>query len=172
MAATGRAIECGQTAVMRSSGHPPHPEGEREPASRGRILIVEDDPDTALFITYVLTSRGQFDVTHTADPAVALELAVAEPWDFVLTDLDLPVMSGRELVVALRRVAPGLRVVLMSAVAPGAYPATRGSANCPDTILAKPVTADHLLATVSAVMSGSDPRPQAPHRPIEDQSPS
>lgn len=157
MAATGRAIEGRQTAVMRSSGHLPHPEGEREPAPRGRILIVEDDPDTALFITYVLTSRGRFDVTHTPDPAVALALAAAEAWDLVLTDLELPVMSGHELVTALRRVAPGLRVVLMSAVAPGAYPAAEGSASHPDAILAKPVTADHLLALLSAVMSGSDP---------------
>jgi DNA-binding response OmpR family regulator len=172
MAATGRAIECGQTAVMRSSAHPSHPESEQESALRGRILIVEDDPDTALFITYVLTCRGRFDVTHTADPAVALKLAVAEAWDLVLTDLDLPVMSGRELVAALRLSAPGLRVVLMSAVALGGYSATRGSASSPDAILAKPVTADHLLATISALMSGTDPRPQAPHRPIQDQSPS
>jgi len=146
--------DCG---VMRSSAHSPQPESEREPPSRGRILIVEDDPDTALFVTYVLTGRGRFDVTHTADPAVALALAITEAWDLVLTDLDLPVMSGCELIAALRRVAPGLRVVLLTAAVPGTCPETSHPASRPDAILAKPVTADHLLATLAAVMSGTDP---------------
>jgi DNA-binding response OmpR family regulator len=142
---------------MRSSAHPHHPDSEGGPASRGRILVVEDDPDIAFFVTYVLTCRGRFDVTHTADPAAALALAVAEAWDLVLTDLDLPVMSGCELIAALRRAAPGLRVVLLTAVAPDVCLAASGSASRPDAILNKPVTVDQLLATLSAVMSGSDP---------------
>ena len=58
--------------------------------SRARILLVEDDPEAALFAFHVLTKRAQFDVTHTADPAVALELAAAGHWDLVLTDFQCP----------------------------------------------------------------------------------
>jgi len=36
--------------------------------TRGRIILVEDDPEAALFAVHVLTKRAQFDVTHTADP--------------------------------------------------------------------------------------------------------
>ncbi len=37
--------------------------------SQGRILVVEDDPDAALFLVHVLTKRGRFHVTYTPDPA-------------------------------------------------------------------------------------------------------
>ncbi len=77
-------------------------------SSAGRILVVEDDPEAALFAVHVLANRGHFDVTHTADPAVALRLAVTEHWDLVLTDVQLPGMSGLELLDALRQVAPAL----------------------------------------------------------------
>ena len=84
-------------------------------ASRGRLLLIEDDPESAFFCTYVLSKRGGFDVTHVADPTVALTLAVTRPWDLVIADLDLPIMSGLEFVAALRRMAPRLPVVLVTA---------------------------------------------------------
>ena len=101
------------------------------PAARGRILVVEDDPEAALFAVYVLANRGQFEVTHTADPAVALRLAAEQPWDLVLTDMQLPVMTGLELLQALRQVAPGLPVAVMTADAAGASrtAASRGAAS-------------------------------------------
>ena len=76
--------------------------------ARGRILVVEDDPEAALFAVHVLAHQGQFDVTHTADPAVALRLAADEHWDLVLTDMEMPGMTGLELLCALREVAPAL----------------------------------------------------------------
>ena len=49
-----------------------------KPASRGRVLLVEDDPEFALFCTHVLARGGRFDVTHIADPTAALALAAAQ----------------------------------------------------------------------------------------------
>lgn len=72
-------------------------------------------PDAALFAVYVLTDRGQFEVTHTADPAQALRLAADEHWDLVLTDIEMPGMTGLELLDALRQVAPTLPVALVTA---------------------------------------------------------
>src|SRR5260370_33331633 len=45
-------------------------------AAQGRILVVDDDPKAALFAVYVLANRARFDVTHPAEPAAALRLAV------------------------------------------------------------------------------------------------
>src|ERR1700722_4701220 len=77
-----------------------------ESAARGRLLLIEDDPESAFFCTYVLSKRGGFDVTHVADPTVALTLAVTRPWGLVLPHLDLPIMLGTHVVAPLRGGAP------------------------------------------------------------------
>src|SRR5260370_30667468 len=72
----------------------------------GRILVVDDDLVTGRLLTRLLGERGGFDVTHTQDPAVALRRASSEPWDLVLTDVEMPGMNGIELLQALRRAPP------------------------------------------------------------------
>ncbi len=123
-------------------------------ASRGRLLLIEDDPESAFFCTYVLSKRGGFDVTHVADPTVALTLAVTRPWDLVIADLDLPIMSGLEFVAALRRMAPWLPVVLVTAY-PHDVPtlAATEHGRQPDAVLAKPVPSDLLLSTATALVA-------------------
>jgi DNA-binding response OmpR family regulator len=116
--------------------------------TRGRILLVEDDPEAALFAVHVLTKRAQFDVTHTADPAVALGLAAAGPWDLVLTDLELPGMTGLELLHALRQAAPALPVAVVTAHVPTGttHEALLSEA---DAYLSKPLRIDQLISTAT-----------------------
>jgi CheY-like chemotaxis protein len=116
---------------------------------RGRILLVEDDPEAALFAVTVLAKRGQFEVTHTADPEVALELAAAGCWDLVFTDVDMPGMNGLELVEALRRIAPALPVAVLTA---HVHLRTAALLCQADEFLTKPVRVDQLLATAAALI--------------------
>jgi CheY-like chemotaxis protein len=118
------------------------------PASQGRVLVVEDDPDAATFFCHVLTARGGYDVTHTADPARALALAEREPWDLLLTDLHLPGMTGLELLAAIRPARPALPAVLVTAHDPALL---RLPCGYPDAFLHKPVAAAHLLTTAAAL---------------------
>jgi CheY-like chemotaxis protein len=119
--------------------------------ARGRILVVEDDPEAALFVVHVLRNRGGFEVTHTADPAAALRLAADGHWDLLLTDLDMPGMTGLELVGALRQIAPALPVVVVTASAPaGAIAALLSHA---DEYLEKPLRVDRLIATATALIA-------------------
>ena len=114
----------------------------------GRILVVEDDPEAALFAVHVLAKRGQFEVTHTPDPAVALRLAAAGGFDLVLTDMDMPGMSGLELLDALRRIAPALPVAVLTGHAHLKADALLHHA---DVFLVTPVRVDQLLATAAAL---------------------
>lgn len=124
-------------------------------APRGRILVVEDDPEAALFAAYALEKRGRFSVTHTSDPVRALALAAAEPWDLALTDLDLPFISGAELIAALRTVAPKLPVILLTAHPRAEF---AGADACrPDGLLVKPVSAERLLAAAVTLTAGEPP---------------
>jgi CheY-like chemotaxis protein len=125
-------------------------------SNRGRILLVEDDPEAALFAVTVLAKRGNFEVTHTADPAVALELAAAQCWDLVVTDVEMPGMSGLELLDALRRIAPALPVAVLTAHVQLSTAALIGRA---DEFLTKPVRVDQLLATAAALIGRAAGRP-------------
>ena len=78
-------------------------------AQGGRILLVEDDPDAARFVLTVLRRRGGYEIVHTADPAIALGLARSESWDLVLTDVEMPGMTGLELLELVRQTDPGFR---------------------------------------------------------------
>ncbi len=117
----------------------------------GRVLLIEDDPVAAHFTMHVLGKRGGFDVRHTPDPAVALRLAAAETWDLVLTDMELPGMTCRELLAALRKLAPALPVAVITAHEPSdaGLQALRNEA---DEFLQKPVRPDQLLATVTSLV--------------------
>jgi CheY-like chemotaxis protein len=157
---TGGSASRGPTAGgSASQGHTAGEfasQGQRgaESAARGRLLLIEDDPESAFFCTYVLSKRGGFDVTHVADPTAALTLAVTRPWDLVIADLDLPIMSGLEFVAALRRMAPWLPVVLVTAY-PHHLPTLAATERTrpPDAVLTKPVPADLLLSTANALVT-------------------
>lgn len=116
---------------------------------KGRILLVEDDPEAALFAVTVLAKRGKFEVTHTADPVVALQLAAAGCWDLVVTDVEMPGMTGLELLEALRQIAPTLPVAVLTAHVNSRTPALLGRA---DEFLTKPVRVEQLLATATALI--------------------
>jgi CheY-like chemotaxis protein len=120
---------------------------------RARILVVEDDPEAALFTVHVLTHRGQYDVTHTTDARAALRLATSEHWDLVLTDIDMPGMNGLDLADALRREVPALPVAVVTAHAPAAM--TSATFRRAEVYLEKPLRIEALLDTAAALIGGT-----------------
>ncbi len=120
--------------------------------SPGRVLVIEDDPVAAHFAMRVLGKRGGLEVRHTPDPAVALSLARSQTWDLVLTDAELPGMTGLEILTALRRLSPSLPVAVITAheSLDTAMQELRAAA---DEFLQKPVRPDHFLATVTALVA-------------------
>jgi two-component system, NtrC family, response regulator HydG len=123
------------------------------PDHRHRVLVVDDDPDTARFHSLVLR-RGGHDVTVVHDPVEALRLIGTEPYDLLLSDIQMPAMSGLELAARLRETAPRLPAVLVTAHASldAAIGAVRTGAA--DFVL-KPVVPDQLLATVTKAVAAA-----------------
>jgi DNA-binding response OmpR family regulator len=115
-----------------------------------RILVLEDDPDAALFAIHVLSTRGRFEVVHAPHSASALHMAATEPWNLVLTGMELPGLAGLELLQALRETAPGLPVVVLTGH-PLDEPLAAALSDLASAVLTKPVPVARLLATVTAL---------------------
>jgi two-component system, NtrC family, response regulator HydG len=117
-----------------------------------RVLLVEDDRVAALFTVTVLSDHGGFNVTHEADPKAALRTVTAGAWDLMITDIEMPGMTGIELLERVREIDPLLPVaVVTSHVTVGnAVGALRGSA---DEFLEKPMRPGPLLETVTALVA-------------------
>ena len=70
-----------------------------------RLLIVDDDPTGARALATLLNMDG-FDVVELHSPEKALERLRTEQFDAVITDLEMPVMHGLDLLRALKSCAP------------------------------------------------------------------
>jgi len=81
-----------------------------------RILVVDDDVSTRECIAELLASQG-YDVSTAEDGLDALLQLSAAPPDVVISDLNMPNMSGFELLPVVRRVFPRTLLIAMS----GAY---------------------------------------------------
>lgn len=66
-----------------------------------RILAVDDSPSMRDMVCIALTGAG-FEVTQASDGRQALDLARKTEFDLVLSDVNMPVMDGIELIRALR----------------------------------------------------------------------
>ncbi|MEZ4588488.1 MAG: sigma-54 dependent transcriptional regulator [Gemmatimonadales bacterium] len=80
-----------------------------------RVLVIEDDRELRELLLEVLTHDGYQAVGFPTAEAALRAIEADQGGDLVLTDLMLPGMSGRELVLELRRRRPELNVVVMTA---------------------------------------------------------
>jgi CheY-like chemotaxis protein len=83
------------------------------------LLIVEDEGDTRLLLTQIFTLRG-FTVRSAGDGFAALQMIRSSAPDILLSDLNMPGMSGFELLSVVRRLYPQIHVIATS----GAYSGT------------------------------------------------
>jgi CheY-like chemotaxis protein len=114
-----------------------------------RLLIVGDD-SMGTFATRVL-GRAAFATTQVATGEEALAELAGGWWDALLSDTDLPGMSGLELVTAARYASPHLVIALMTTDATSG-PA-RELVDCgADVVLAKPLTPAGLATAMNEVL--------------------
>jgi LmbE family N-acetylglucosaminyl deacetylase len=79
----------------------------------GRILVVDDDPALGEFLRRVLGAGG-YEVAHELDSEGALRQVPSGQWDLLITDIELPGMSGLELLERVRELVPGLPVAVLT----------------------------------------------------------
>ena len=79
-----------------------------------RALVVDDQPAFRRLVARILSDDG-FAVREASDGRRALELALAEPFDLVVSDVKMPRLDGLGLLARLRAERPALPVVLVTA---------------------------------------------------------
>ncbi len=72
---------------------------------RLKILLVDDNADTLVFLSTMLARRGH-DVATASDMAEALRLATEADRDLLISDIELPDGSGLELMESIRSHKP------------------------------------------------------------------
>ncbi len=123
------------------------------PSDAIRVLLVEDALDQALLVKSFLQSAGNFEVTHSQDGDHAAKLLGQQPWDLLITDLNLPGKDGFELTRIARSLTPPVPVLAMTGYTGPHYAESvfRAGAN---ELLVKPLEKDDFLARVSELTGG------------------
>ncbi len=139
-------------ALPESRGVPAVPVPLAPVGSGQRVLIVDDEPAVGKVALLTLERHGYRPELHT-DPESALRSFLAAPseFDLVITDHNMPRISGSDLIGRLRAVRPGLPAVLMS----GRFsplPSPESNADGSSARLKKPFELDELLAAVATVL--------------------
>ncbi len=85
------------------------------PASRLRLLIVDDEPSLLGLLQRYLERLG-YETDVAATPEAALAHFESDPAKYacVLTDLKLPGMNGEEMLERMRALRPNLRALISS----------------------------------------------------------
>ena len=124
-----------------------------------RIVIVDADPASLRYMSHVLRRMGGHRVTSFEDPGTALRFLDVTGADLLLADLELPGMSGLELVRRARTRLPALPAIVMAAT-PSVEAAVEAVRVRVDDFLVKPVEPNDLMdKCADAIMrSGSTAR--------------
>ena len=114
-----------------------------------KILLIEDDAETAKYLVNGLTQQGMV-VDHVNNGREGLVLAAGEPYDVMIMDRMLPGLDGLAILKTIRSAGVTTPVLLLTAMA-GVDDRVEGLEAGGDDYLVKPFAFSELLARVHAL---------------------
>lgn len=114
-----------------------------------RVLVIEDDAETASYIAKGLGESG-YTVDVATDGKDGLLLVVGEDYDVAVVDRMLPGLDGLSVVETLRRAGKHTPILFLSAMG-AVEDRVRGLRGGGDDYLVKPFAFSELLARVEAL---------------------
>ncbi len=132
-------------------------------ATGARVLLVEDEPNMARTLAKILERKG-YDVATTANGEEALGELAAGPFDVVVTDLNMPVMDGMQLLRRLQGDPPPAvgerRLLTPPTIVLTGHGSTQAAVEAMKLgawdYLVKPCNPDELLMTIEQMLRVSD----------------
>ncbi|MEM8626421.1 MAG: response regulator [Pseudomonadota bacterium] len=119
-----------------------------------QILIADDDEGTRLFAAKALEAAGH-TVSACADGQAAFQLlqGAATPFDVLITDVQMPELSGDELAARARSQNAAIRVLYISGFE-AELDRVQATADANTARLLKPFTLESLREAVAQLTSG------------------
>lgn len=124
-----------------------------------RILLVDDDHDLRSFIAALLVHSG-YQVDTAGDGASGWRALQKHRYDVLITDNNMPRVTGLELIKKLRSEDMTLAVIMASGTVPTEELVQNPRLNI-DAVLPKPYAIADLVKTVGEVLHKSGTAPQA-----------
>lgn len=86
---------------------------EKIPSSRRKILYIDDDPNLVKIIEEIMDMMN-YDIVTSIDSIRAMESIRSNPseFDLIITDMNMPKISGVQLCRELSEICPELPVIL------------------------------------------------------------
>ncbi len=138
--------------------------GEPAPASRPRVLVVDDEPQIVRALKVVLREAG-FEAVPAASVAEALDQAAVRPPQAAIVDLVLPDGDGVEVTRRLREWSE-MPILVLSAVGDEEQKVRALEAGADDYIT-KPFGARELVARLQAALRRAGPAEEDPTVTVE-----
>jgi CheY-like chemotaxis protein len=125
---------------------------------RRKVLLAEDDEISQQIYASLLGDVDGVDLTVVGDGRAALEEVLTHPFDLLILDQNLPVVTGDRIVRHLRssRTRNSETPILRLSAAIAA-PGSRTSAFGVETLLPKPIAGDVFVTTVRRLLGSELP---------------
>ena len=158
-ASAARVFAPGSTAVARGT----IPTDAIDRVEQERVIVIADDSiSVRKFVGRMLEKNG-YGIKLAADGLEAAELVAQHGCHLVITDLEMPRMTGYELMAQLRQSPSTRRIPVMVVTSrAGAKHRDRALKEGAAAFLTKPVQEDQLLAAVEQLMGTEAARPSVP----------
>src|SRR5437588_6453119 len=116
-----------------------------------KTILVADDESHILNVVSLKLRNAGFRVLTASDGQEALDIALAERPDLLITDYHMPALSGLELCQRLLQENAALPTIMLTARGYNLEPADTAQ-NGIVCMISKPFSPRHLLATVQEVL--------------------
>ncbi|HZF04908.1 MAG TPA: response regulator [Patescibacteria group bacterium] len=122
------------------------------PVRLGRVLVVDDDPDTVDLLTTILSDVG-YEVIAAFTGGDGLMMLEVESPDVILLDLQMPGLHGMDVLRRLRMARPEIPVIIVSGQGDAELARATLRRGAVDYIR-KPMNPEHLVRAVAAALGG------------------
>lgn len=141
-----------------------------------KVLIVDDEQAILTLLAFNLEKDG-YEVTTAADGRQGYELALHNPYDFIILDLMLPSMDGMDICKSLRRERIDTPIMMLTAK-DDELEKIIGLELGADDYMTKPFSPREVLARMKAILrrmetahpnEGGGERPAQPEQPLKEE---